>query len=75
MKKKKKKKRRRKARTLDTAEIATEGQHEESVVEGRVGGGRAGFTETGRDVRRVAVEGVGRVERRLGRHGDGVGGR
>jgi hypothetical protein len=62
-------------RTLDSAEVAAEGRHEEGLVEGRVGGGRAGFAETRRDVvEAVDVEGLGWVERRLRRHGDGVGG-
>ena len=45
---------------------------DEALVEGRVGGESAGLT--GRAAA-TALEGGGREERRLRRHGDGVGSR
>jgi hypothetical protein len=57
------------ARTLDEAEVAFIGCREEALVEGRVGRESGGFA--GREAA-TAVEGGGREERRLRRHGDGV---
>jgi hypothetical protein len=59
------------ARTLDEAEVAVIGRREEALVEGRVGRESGGFA--GREAA-AALEGGGREERRMRRHGDAVSG-